>query len=107
MAARIEGEDGVPLADPHRLGGRELPWPGSPPRPCMKITAGQPPGGGAASGRVSVAASGVPSVDVIVTSWRVKAPAGAEREERRDGREHGEQCPSREPRHGGQGSPRS
>src|SRR6185503_1002089 len=49
-----------------------------PPRPCIKITAGQPPGGVAPSGRVSVAASAVPSADVIVTSCLENAPAGPE-----------------------------
>src|SRR6188508_2283899 len=50
-----------------------------PPRPCMKITAGQPPAGAAPSGSVSVAASAVPSADVIVTSSLENAPAGPAR----------------------------
>ena len=70
----------------------------------MKITAGQPPAGGGASGSVSVAASGVPSADVIVTSCVENAPAGARGEERRrHGREHDEQRASGGRRHGGEG----
>ena len=43
----------------------------------MKITAGHPPDGARCPGSVSVAAIGVPSVDVIVTSCVLNAPAGA------------------------------
>jgi len=43
----------------------------------MKITAGHPPDGAGAPGSVSVAAIGVPSADVIVTSCVLNARAGA------------------------------
>src|SRR5262245_60327090 len=45
------------------------------PRPCMKITAGQPPAGTGPSGSVKVAASGVPGLETIVTSCRLDAAA--------------------------------
>ena len=44
----------------------------------MKITAGQPPAGAAPSGSVSVAASAVPSADVMFTSCVENARAGPE-----------------------------
>src|SRR5919106_2583888 len=46
-------------------------------RPCMTTIPGQPPAGGAADGRCSVAASAVPSAEAIVTSCLVEACAGA------------------------------
>jgi len=51
----------------------------SPPIPCRKTTAGQPPAGGVPAGRPRVAASCVPSAETIVTSVEVALePVAAE-----------------------------
>ena len=68
MAARVEGEDGVPLADSHPLCHREPASRASDAEAVHEDDGRPAAGGGGASGSVSVAASGVPSADVIVTS---------------------------------------
>ena len=52
---------------------------------------------------MSVAASAVPSVDAILTSWRENAPAGPDAISAAADREQHDEQPSGDPRHGGEG----